>query len=145
LPVGEGGELVAVELAVETGARAARVRECDLPALLERAGGGNPEQRAFELRASGERGAHGLVALGREQQRKRRCALPQVGAGDLAGLDRDAGAVEDVVGDLEGDAERQPERPGASGEPARRLEELPGLEPAALEVGVDGRVGIEAL
>ena len=59
---------------------------------------------------------------------------------------RIAGAVEDVVGDLERDAEREPEAAEARvarAEQARGLEELPGLERDPLEVRVDrsSRVG----
>src|SRR5206468_6467669 len=73
-------------------------------------------------------------------------ALAQVGACDLAGLDRLAGAVEDVVRDLERDPEGEPERvQAAATEPAGGLEELPGLEGAPFEVGVDGRVRVMPL
>ncbi len=43
--------------------------------------------------------------------------LPEVGAGDLPGLDRLARAVEAVVDDLEGDAEREAERAELSRRP----------------------------
>src|SRR5262249_25255106 len=65
--------------------------------------------------------------------------VAQVGAGDLPRLDRRAGAIEDVVRDLERDAEREAVLARAAAEPARRLEELPGLEGATLEVRLDRR------
>ena len=49
------------------------------------------------------------------------------------------GAVEDVVGDLERDAEREAVLARAAAEPARRLEELARLQRAALDVRLDGR------
>ena len=55
-----------------------------------------------------KRPADDLVLSRGEDERQRRHALAQVGAGDLPGLDRVAGAVEDVVCDLEGDAEARP-------------------------------------
>src|SRR5581483_415123 len=76
----------------------------------------------------------------------RRRALAQVRARDLAGVLRLARAVEDVVRDLERDPEREPvvaERALAAGaEQAGRLEQLAGLERAALEVGLDRGGGI---
>ena len=93
--------------------------------------------------------AHDLVLLRGEQERHRRRPLAQVGAGDLPGLLGLAGAVEDVVGDLEGDPEREAvraeRRVAAGAEQAGGLEELPGLERAALEVGVDRRLGTACL
>src|SRR5207249_11898715 len=65
------------------------------------------------------------------------------------GLDRLPGAVEDVVGDLERDPKREPERAeiavAAAAEQAGRLEELPGLERAAIEVALHGRVWVVRL
>src|SRR5207244_659849 len=52
---------------------------------------------------------------------------------------------EDVVRDLKRDAEREPERAGAAAEQTGRLEQLPRLEAAALEVRLDRRVGIMSL
>jgi hypothetical protein len=71
--------------------------------------------------------------------------VAQVGAGDLAGLDRLACAVEDVVGDLERDAERQAEFARPAAEPARGLEQLPRLQGAALQVRLDRRVRVMRL
>ena len=51
-----------------------------------------------------------VVLAGGEEERQRRRPVAQVGARHLPGLDRLAGAVEDVVGDLERDPEREPER-----------------------------------
>src|SRR5262249_38497981 len=79
-------------------------------------------------------------------QRQRRRPLAQVDTCDLPGLDRVAGAVEDVVRDLEGDPEGEPERAELRiPELARGLEQLPGLQRAALEVGLDRRFGIVRL
>src|SRR5437762_2645314 len=103
------------------------------------------QERALEVWSAGQRGAHSLVALGREQQRQRRRALTEVGPCDLPRLDGHSRAVQDVVGDLERDAECEPECARAAREATSGLEELPGLERAALEVGVHGGVGIEAL
>src|SRR5207244_13557005 len=129
-------ELVAAQLSVQRGPGSASVVERELPGAFERTGGGDPDERAVQ-RAPGERGAHDLVLARGEQERQRRRPLAQVGAGDLPGLDRDAGAVEDVVGDLERDAERGAERAEltpARAEDARRLEEGARLQRAAPEV-----------
>ena len=122
-----------MQLAVQAGTRAARVRERDLAALLDGSRRRDAEEGALELLATRERLAYRLVALRGEQQRERRRPLAQVGAGDLAGLDRHAGAVEDVVGDLEGDAEREPERTRAAGDYlfARAFAELSAVGDAA--------------
>src|SRR6185436_18965720 len=79
--------------------------------------------------------------------RQRRRPLAQVGAGDLARLDRVARAVEDVVRDLEGDPEVEPEaaEPPARAQGARGLEELSRLQRAALEIRLDRRVGVVQL
>src|SRR5439155_18524250 len=53
--------------------------------------------------------------------------------------------VEDVVGDLEGDPERESECSRSTGEPAGGLEQLAGLQPAALEVLLGRRVGVVSL
>ena len=146
--VGQGFELVAVRVGDEERAGARGVVERGLARAGERVGRGDAHEGAVE-RAAGERGAHDLVLLGGEQQRHRRRALAQVGAGDLPRLLRLARAVEDVVGDLEGDPEREAERAergvAARAEQARGLEELPGLERAALEVGVDRRLRVVRL
>ena len=91
--------------------------------------------------------ADDLVLARREDQRQRRRPLAEVDAGDLPGLDRLAGAVEDVVRDLERDPEREPERAESCprAEHAGRLEELPGLQRAALEIGLDRRVRVVRL
>src|SRR3954470_246166 len=112
LPVHDGAgqrlELLAARVPIEAGARTARVLERELPRDLERPGFGNPDQRTVE-RAAGQRAPHACVLAGGEDQRQRRRALPEVGAGDFAGLDRLARAIEDVVRDLEGDPECEPE------------------------------------
>src|SRR3954447_1717430 len=143
--VGQGLELFAVQLAVQTGTGIACIGERDFPALLDRTGRGDTQQRALELRSTRQRCANSLVTLGSEEEWKGWSSLTQIGAGDLAGLDRHARAVEDVVGDLERDAERETERARAAREPARSLEELPRLQRAALEIRLDRRVGIESL
>src|SRR5881397_2574782 len=105
---------------------------------------GGADQGPVE-RPAGKRAPHRLVLARRQDQRQRRRPLAQVGAGDLAGLNRLAGAVENVVRDLEGDPEREPElaepavAPGP--EQARRLEQLPRLQRAAVEVALDARLG----
>ncbi len=115
---------------------------------LQGAGLGDPDQRAVE-RAAGERAPDGRVLAGGQDQRQGRRALTEVGAGDLAGLDRLARAVEDVVRDLERDPEREAERSqprvAATPEQAGGLEELAGLEGAALEIALDRRLGIVGL
>ena len=135
-----------MQLAVQGGARPPRIVERDLAGALERPGRGDADERAL-VRAAGECATDDLVLAGGEDQRQRRRPLAQVDACDLARLDRLSGAIEDVVRDLECDPERQPERAEvlafrAAAEPASRLEQLAGLEPAALEVGLDRRVGI---
>ena len=60
------------------------------------------------------------VVLRGEDQRQRRRTVAQVGACDLAGLDRLAGAVEDVVDDLEGDPEVRAELAAAASPPPSR-------------------------
>ena len=133
--------------AVEVLARAARVVERDLARPVERARRAHAEERAVEG-AARERLADDRVLARREDQRERRRAVAQVGSGDLPGLRRETGAVEDVVRDLEGDAEREPEGAEAlvpRGEQAGRLEQAPRLERAPLEVRVDRRVGVVEL
>src|SRR5207244_10785273 len=80
-----------------------------------------------------------------ERQRPR--SLAEISARDLARLDRLAGAVEDVVDDLERDAEVRAERTQgfAAAEQARRLEQLRRLQRAAFQVSLDRRVGIVLL
>src|SRR6266516_4564037 len=143
--VGQGLELFAMQLAVEACTGIARIRKRDLAALLDRPCRSDAQKRTFQLGSTRKRLAHGLVSLRSEQQRQRRCPLAQIGAGDLPGLDRDARAVEDVVGDLERDAEREPESTRAAGQPARSLEELARLQRATFEVRLDSGVRIEAL
>src|SRR5204863_9872336 len=121
-------QLTAMRLAVQ--ARAGRIRVCerDLARSLERAGRGDTDEGAVERAACQRTPDDPILACG-EQERKRRRALAQVGARHLPSLDRLAGAVEDVVRDLEGDPERETELaelgPLAAGaESARRLEQL---------------------
>src|SRR6185312_11869913 len=132
----------------EAGSGAAGVVEGELAGRLERAGLGDADERAVE-RPAGERAPDALVLAGGQDQRQRRRSLAQVGAGNLAGLDRLSRAVEDVVGDLEGDPEREPElaeaRVSAAAEQARGLEQLPGLERTAGQVVVDARVRVVGL
>ena len=119
------------------------------PRASGRARRSRPRGRA--RRRAGRRRARARTTsscCGREKQRHRRRPLAQVGAGDLPGLLRLAGAVEDVVGDLERDPEREAVgaelRVAARAEQARGLEELPGLQRAPLEVGVDRRLRVVA-
>src|SRR6476619_3679439 len=133
---------------VEAGAGATRVVEGKLAGRVERTGLGDPDERTVE-RPAGKRTPHGRVLARRQDQRQRGRPFAEVGAGDLAGLDRLTRAVEDVVGDLEGDPEREPEAAkslvAAAAEQARRLEQLPGLERAAGEVVVHARVRVVGL
>ena len=103
---------------------------------------------ASSTRLAGKGVANPLVLAGGQDERERRRAVPQVYPCELAGGVEVAGAVQDVVGDLEGDAESETElaEPGPSAaQSARDLEQLPGLERAAEEVVVDGGVGAERL
>ena len=122
------------------------VVERHLPGAFERAGRGHAHECTLD-RPACERRAHHIVLARREDERQRRRPLAQVGACDLAGLDRLARAVEDVVRDLEGDAEVEAEtgEDAARAERAGGLEELPGLERTAFEVCLDRRVGVVAL
>jgi hypothetical protein len=79
-----------VQLAVEARAGVARVGERDLAALVDRARRGDAQERALELRPARQSSAHGLISLRGEQKRQRGRPFPQVGAGDLPGLDRHA-------------------------------------------------------
>src|SRR5262249_38817883 len=91
-----------------------------------------------------------LILAAREDQRQGRGPLAEVDPCDLPRLDGLPRAVEDVVGDLERDPEREAERaevaPARAGsEQAGGLEQLPRLQSAALEIGIDGRVGVVRL
>src|SRR3954451_9125929 len=102
--IGQRLELLPVRMRAEEGARARSVVERGDTRTLDRAGRGDAQQRARE-RTTCERVADQLVLLRRAQERHRRRPLAEVGTRDLPGLLRLAGAVEDVVGDLEGEAE----------------------------------------
>src|SRR5579871_5485083 len=71
--VGQGLELVAMELSVEACPGLVSVVEGDLPSFVEGACGGDADERAVH-RAAGERCAHGSVALRGEEQRQGRGA-----------------------------------------------------------------------
>jgi hypothetical protein len=117
----------------EMRARLGGVAQCDLAGLVQRARLGDADERALE-RPARERLPHDRVLTGGEDQGQGRRAFPEVVSGELPGLDRRAGAVEDVVGDLEGDPQREPEaanRLVAASEQARGAEELGGLQRAA--------------
>src|SRR5436305_13985193 len=131
---------------VECGSRALRVLDRELARAFERSRLRDANERSA-LRPAAERTVDGLVLLRGQDQRQRRRAVAQVGTGDLAGLDRLAGAVEDVVHDLEDDPEVRAELAQrlAAAEDACRLEELRGLERTAFEVRLDARVGVVAL
>ena len=124
--------------------RPSSVVEGHLPRALEGARRSDAHEDAVE-RPAGDRGANDVVLPRREQERQRRRPVAEVGAGILPGLDRVTGAVEDVVDDLERDAEQPPVVAAAAAEHARGLEQLPGLQRTPLEVPVDGRVGVVAL
>src|SRR6516165_8011553 len=147
--VGESLEPVAVELAVETASGPAGVVERRRTRPRKRGRGGDPDEGAVE-RPAGERATDDIVLAGREQERQRRRPLAEVDAGDLAGLEPVARAVEDVVRDLEGDAEGESEAAergvaAARPEQAGGLEQLGRLQLAAREIALDGRVGIVRL
>src|SRR6476661_4675637 len=131
-------ELVAMQLPVEARAGSASVVQRDLPRAFERSGRGNAYEDAVK-RSAGECLPHELVLLRSQEERQRRRAVAQIRAGDLAGLDRRARAVKDVVRNLKRHAERDPVVARAASEPARGLEEGSRLERAALEVRLDGR------
>ena len=106
--VGERVELLAVRCRRGRRGRAPRSRA--RPRASARARRSRRRGRARRRAARRRARAHELVLPRGEEQRQRRRPLAQVGAGDLAGLDRLARAVEDVVGDLEGDPEVSAER-----------------------------------
>src|SRR6185437_12652206 len=143
-----GLELAPVRLAAEMRARLRGVVERRLARAGERVGRRNARERTVE-RAAGERGAHGRVFLGGVEERHRRGSFAQVRPGNLAGLLRLPGAVEDVVGDLKRDPERQAVRAqglvAARAEQAGRFEELARLERAAREVVLDRRLRVACL
>src|SRR5690349_20118079 len=87
--------------------RSRSVVEGHLARALERPARGDADEDSLE-RPAGDRRAHDLVPLGGEEERHRRRPIAEVGARDLPRLDRAAGAVEDVVHDLEGEAEQPP-------------------------------------
>src|SRR5438445_5430736 len=97
-----------MDLAVEAGAGAAGVVEGHRARAGERSRAGDADERTVEG-AAGEGAANGLVLARGEQQRQRRRSLAEVDAGDLPGLEAVAGAVEDVVRDLERDPKRDAE------------------------------------
>src|SRR5262245_56597583 len=145
----QGLELLPMQVPVQARTRLASIVERVLASPLEGAGRRDTDERAVE-RTARERVADPPVGARREEQRQRRRALAQVHTRDLAGLDGLTGALEDVVGDLKRDSEPEPE-PADCGrhvpvpvgpEQARGLEELPGLEGAALEVALDRRLGV---
>ena len=127
-------------------ARPGGVVECDLSRLLECSALGDPDERSV-LRSARERAADDCVLLRSEDERQRRRAVTQIRAGDLARLDRLPRAVEDVVHDLKDDAEVRAELPQrfAAAEHAGRFEQLRRLQRAALDVGVNGRLGVVPL
>src|SRR5262249_45694389 len=146
--LGQSDELLA-GVPVQAGPRTPSIVERYLPGPLQGPGGGHAHECAVE-RSAGERAPDDLVLLRGEEQRPRGSALAEVGSGDLARVGGVACTVEDVVGDLEGDAERDPELAqlgplGPTAEQASGLEELPGLQAAALEVGLDARIGVMGL
>ncbi len=110
--------------------------------FLECPGLRHPDECPVE-RAAGERVADDRALAGGEDERKRGRPFPQVVAGELPGLDRRARAVEDVVGDLERNSEGEAEATEglvAASQQARGAEELRGLQRAAPQVLLHGRV-----
>jgi hypothetical protein len=97
---------------------------------------------------AGESASNQIVVARGEDQGKRRRAVAEIDSRRLAGRVELAGAVEYVVGDLKGDAEREAEcadlrAPAA--EPARGLEELACLQARPPQVVVHASVGPERL
>src|SRR5436189_5600965 len=135
-------------MAVEASTRLMGVIEGDEAGAVDCSRLGDADQRAVEG-AARQRAAHSVVLARGKDQRQRRRALAQVGAGDLARLDRLPGAVEDVVRDLERDPEGEAERAeaavAAAPEQAGSFEELRRLEGTALEVALDGRLRVVRL
>jgi hypothetical protein len=128
-------------------ARLGGVAQCDLPGPFQRASLGDADESALE-RPPGERLAHDRVLTGGEDQRESRRAFSEVVPSELPGLDRRAGAVEDVVGDLERDPQREPEaadRLVAAPEQACGAEELGRLQRAAPEILLLGRIRLVRL
>src|SRR5437764_10734208 len=134
----QGVELLPVR-AVQRGARLLSVVERDLSGPLESPVLGEANQRSL-LRTSGERAMDDRVLLRAEDQRQGGCPVAQIGARDLAGLDRLPRAIEDVIDDLEDDAEIRAELAQriAAAEHAGSFEQLCRLQRAAFEIGVDG-------
>src|SRR5213595_1908826 len=89
-----GVELLAV-VSVQRGARLRRVVQRDPPGPIERSALGDANERPV-LRTARERPAHERILLRPEDQWQRRRAVAQVGARNLARLDRLTGAVENV-------------------------------------------------
>ena len=107
--MGQRLQLLAVQLAVQARPGAAGVVERDLACLVQCAGGSDADERAVD-RAPGERAPDNLVLARGQDQRQRGGPFAEVDTGDLPGLDGLARAVEDVVGDLERNPERETER-----------------------------------
>ena len=94
--------------------------------------------------------ANSLVAPRGEDERQRRGAVAEVDPLHLARRVEVAAAIEDVVGDLEGDPEREAEGAEAravapASQEARCLEELSRLQRAAREIVLDGSFRPESL
>ena len=142
--VGERVELVPPDGAVEALPRPPRVVERDLARPREGVGGGDPDEGALE-RPALQCLPDDLVLLRGEEERERRRPVAQVGPGHLPRLDRLARAVEDVVDDLERDAEQAPELRVPAAERTGGGEQGAGLERAPLEVRLDGRRRVVAL
>src|SRR5258708_6539479 len=113
---------------VEERPRARSVVEGRFAGTLDRIGRRDLHERTVEW-AAGERRANNLIGPRGEEQRHRGRSFAKIGAGDLAGLLRLARAVEDVIGDLECDAETRAvlAEPlvAAGAEQAGRLDQLP--------------------
>src|SRR6185436_15900787 len=145
----QGLQRGAVRLAVERRAGLRRVPQRKLARFVQRARGGDAVEGVGNVLTC-ERPGNGIVAARGEDEWKRRRAVAQIDALHLPRRVEVAAAVEDVVCDLESDAEREPEASEtravrAASEQAGSLEELPGLQGAAREVLVHRGLGPEGL
>src|SRR5262245_1038008 len=98
----------AVRLAVERSTRPGCIVEGELSRLVQRAGRGHALERIGDVFA-GKRLGDRVVSPRGEDERKGRGTVAQVDSLHLPGRVEVPAAVEDVVGDLEGNAEREAE------------------------------------
>ena len=102
--VGERLEFLPVRPAVQRFPSFSSVVERHLAGVFKRARRCHAHECSLD-RPARERRAHRVVVARSEQERQRRSTFAQVRTRNLPRLDRVARAVEDVVRDLEGDAE----------------------------------------